>query len=172
VDDPVVTFTDQARQYCALIEEESVSNSWLFAQECLRSILRLYDCALLLPSTQRATVDLLDRIAHREWDATRKRISGRLQRDYYWQVFEPLETEPPQPIVGSLSDDLADIWRELKVGLLAIESKTHVASADVIWHWRFSFESHWAQHAVGAISGLNALCYGQFADSSRPELRA
>ena len=72
------------------------------------------------------------------------------------------------PVAGSLSDDLADIWRDLKLGLLAMESDAADRSADIAWHWRFSFESHWAQHAAGAIGGLNALCYGQFADPNRP----
>lgn len=142
----------------------------MFAQECLRAVLRLYDCALLLPTTELTTGESLDRIPHPDWEAVRKRISERLQRDY-WQIFEPLEVEPPAPVAGSLSDDLADIWRELKMGLLAMDN-THGVDTTVVWHWRFSFESHWAQHAAGAIGGLDALCYGQFADQNRPETLA
>ena len=25
---------------------------------------------------------------------------------------------------------------------------------DVLWHWKFSFESHWGQHAVGALTWM------------------
>jgi hypothetical protein len=168
VDDSITAFTDQARRYCALLEDEGVRNSWIFAQECLRALLRLYDWALLLPNTEPTTDESLDRIAHLDWEAVRKRVSERLQRDYYWQIFEPLAVEPPEPVAGSLSDDLADIWRELKVGLLAMDDTPHDKNSNIVWHWRFSFESHWAQHAAGAIGALNALCYGQFADPNRP----
>jgi len=84
-----------------------------------------------------------------------------LSRDYYWQAFEPFEPEPPEkPVAGSLSDDLADIWRELKVGLLAIDNHADDVTVDVVWHWQSSFEYHWARHAASAISALNALCLG------------
>jgi hypothetical protein len=131
--------------------------------------LRLYEGALLLPSTEPTTEESFDQITHQEWEAARKRVSDRLQRDYYWQIFEPLEMDPPEAMAGSLSDDLADIWRELKVGLRALEDNNRDKRADVVWHWRFSFETHWAQHAAGAISALNALCFGPFADPSRPQ---
>lgn len=168
MNDSVVAFVDQARQYCALIEGIEAPNSWLFAQECLRSVVRLYDRALFLPDTEPTTKEPLDRITHQDWERVRKGVGNRLQRDYYWEVFEPLETQPPEPTAGSLSDDLADIWRDLKVGLLAIDNGRRETNADVVWHWRFSFESHWARHAAGAIIALNALCYGQFADPNRP----
>jgi hypothetical protein len=168
VDDPILAFTDQARRYCTLIEDEGSPNSWIFAQECLRSVLRLCDLVLRLPSVEPAIEEILNGIPHPDWQAVCKRIGDRLQRDYYWQVFEPLQVEPPKPVVGSLSDDLADIWRDLKVGLLAMENHGHDLSTDVVWHWRSSFETHWAKHAAGAIGGLTALCYGEFADPNRP----
>ena len=130
-------------------------------------MLHLYDRALLLPDTEPTTTEPLDRIAHPDWAAIRKGASRRLQRDYYWQIFEPLEADRPDAIAGSLSDDLADIWRDLKVGLLEMDDSADAKSPNAVWHWRFSFDSHWAHHAAGAIGALNALCYGRFADPNR-----
>ena len=31
------------------------------------------------------------------------------------------------------------------------------AVADAVWQWRFSFESHWGQHATGAMNALREL---------------
>jgi len=140
----------------------------MFAQECLRSVLRLCELALVLPRIEPVTEEILDGIPHSDWQAVYKRIGNRLQRDYYWQIFEPLEVTPPQPVVGSFSDDLADIWRDLKPGLMAMEKNDDDRTADVVWEWRSSFETHWAKHAAGAIGGLTALCYGEFADPKRP----
>ena len=47
--------------------------------------------------------------------------------------------------------------------------KSDASLDDVIWHWSSSFETHWGQHAVGAIAALNALCFGQFPDLNRPQ---
>ena len=131
-------------------------------------MLRLCELALLLPGVEPVTEEILDGITQPHWQTVCKRIRDRLQRDYYWQIFEPLEVASPQPVVGSLSDDLADIWRDLKPGLLAIEKNDDDRAGDVVWQWRSSFETHWAKHAAGAIGGLTALCYGEFADPNRP----
>jgi Domain of unknown function (DUF5063) len=54
-------------------------------------------------------------------------------------------------------DDLADIWRDLKEGLDVLTNRTASAEVDAIWHWRFSFESHWGRHARSAITALDDL---------------
>jgi len=131
-------------------------------------MLHLYDSALHLPETEPEAADLLPDINHARWQAVRYHVARRLARDYYWVVFEPLEESKPEPVGGSLSDDLADIWRDLKRGITDDQSTPVI---DAVWHLRFSFETHWGRHAVGAIAALHALCFGEFADPSRPQLR-
>ena len=171
VDDSTKAFLVEVRRYCRLIEQDeddSQGNSWKFARNCLISIVKLYSAALLLPIIVPKTADILDEIHNDNWQLQRERLVQRLSRDYYWQVFEPLEQKQPEVLVGSLSDDLTDIWRDVKEGLLEFD-KSDASLDDVIWHWRSSFETHWGQHAVGAIAALNALCYGQFPDLNRPQ---
>lgn len=168
MDGPIDAFIKAARGYCALIEDNAEPNSWMFARECLISLLHLYDAALHLPQVEPTTEAVLADMTHESWDPIRRKISLRFQRDYYWQVFEPPESDPPEVVGGSLSDDLADIWRDIKPGLEAMRASAHEVDPNVIWDWRFSFETHWAQHAAGAINAHNALCFGQFADPSRP----
>lgn len=113
VDDAIRAFVAEARAYCLLIEGNDSPNSWAFAQACLAQLLRLYQHALLLPEVQPETTELLDSIEHESWQRIREQVARRLARDYYWTIFEPLENGTPEPVAGSLSDDLADIWRDL-----------------------------------------------------------
>jgi hypothetical protein len=55
--------------------------------------------------------------------------------------------------LGSIADDLADTWRDLKQGLLALESGS--PEADVVFSWRHDFTSHWGRHAVNALAALH-----------------
>jgi len=169
VDEHIAAFVAEARRYVVVMETDNPDNSWAFAQRSLILVLRLYERVLLLPNMEPETAHGLDLIGHEAWQAQRKRIEQKLSRDYYWCVFEPFEPEKPESIVGSISDDLADIWRDLKAGLTEIDSGKATSISDAVWHWRFSFETHWAQHASGAIVALTALCFGQFADTNRPE---
>ena len=47
-----------------------------------------------------------------------------------------------------MSDDLGDIYRDVKEGLLLLAEGL---SADAVWHWRFNFWSHWGEHSVNAL---------------------
>jgi len=76
-------------------------------------------------------------------------------------VFDPFEPNA-QPIVHTLSDDLADIYCDINEGLLEIGNQAPVSSG-TIWEWKFGLEIHWGRHAVNAISALHALLFGEFA---------
>ena len=79
-------------------------------------------------------------------------VSKRLLEDWdlYWQVFDP--TKDSEAIYGSLADDIADIYRDLKEGLDDI----HLARAeDIIWEWRLGFSSHWGKHAIDALRTIH-----------------
>jgi hypothetical protein len=169
VDNAIQAFLAEARSYCLLVESNESPNSWMFAHVCLSQLLRLYETALHLPDQEPETANSFTAVSHEAWDSMRRDIGRRLARDNYWEVFEPLEEEQPEAIVGSLSDDLADIWRDLKPSLADLDGRMAISIEDTVWKWRFSFESHWGHHAACAIGALHALCFGVFADGSRPE---
>ncbi len=109
-----------------------------------------------------------NRIAHESRAKLNRNVGQKLARDFYWDVFEPLETEPPEPVGGMISDDLSGIWSDVKEGLLEFDQAKQTSTSDAIWHWRDSFETHWARHAVAGMAALNALCFGPYADPARP----
>ncbi len=157
MDQLIDLFEDLARRYCKLLEDQTPIGASLFARECLILLLRLYDGAMRLPDTVARQEDA-PQISHETWKSMFDSISaGMPGRDCYWTVFEPLEPNPPSPVVGSLADDLADIWRNLKSGLLLIDHRGPNCRSSAVWEWRFSFESHWGRHAVEAITVLHAL---------------
>jgi hypothetical protein len=170
VDESVTAFVEEARRYCRRIESGGSDNTWVFARDCLACVLRLYGAALELPAREPEAVKSLDRIDHDDWERMMRHVGRRLARECYWEVFEPLERDRPEAICGSLSDDLADIWRDIKPGLLELDSPGEASVDDVVWQWRFSFESHWGHHAVGCIAALHAMCFGPLADGSRPQM--
>jgi hypothetical protein len=56
------------------------------------------------------------------------------------------------PVVGSLSDDLADIYRDVVTGLRAYDRGDR---AGAVWEWRFNLHAHWGAHATGAMRALH-----------------
>jgi Domain of unknown function (DUF5063) len=93
------------------------------------------------------------RQSKQEWSQLYNLLKDKLgDWDQYWQVFDP--TEDKEALSGTLADDVADIYRDLKEGLTLRE--THQApSEDIVWSWRFSFYSHWGKHAMDALLAIH-----------------
>lgn len=79
-----------------------------------------------------------------------------LNIDFYWEVFEPIGKINPEPVVGSLYDDLSDIYKDLKIELTKIEQiGTNEAIEDACWQLHFGFSTHWGHHCIDALRVLH-----------------
>jgi Domain of unknown function (DUF5063) len=109
----------------------------------------VYAAALSLPLVDE--VDVVDEV-----DAPTSPIPVCLDfgaHDEYWEVFDPyIEGEP---LIGSLSDDVGDVYADLAGGL-ALWTAGHRDAA--VWEWRFAFDTHWGDHAVDALRALHRAC--------------
>jgi hypothetical protein len=158
---------DIARAYCELVDGGRRQTPWLFAHDGLSLVVQLYQAALLLPAAAPERTETHARPDEREWKRVLDHVGHTLTKDYYWLVLNPLKMPPEEPVCGQLSEDLADIWRDLKEGLLVWETGTADSRSEAWSAWRNSFEIHWSQHAACVIGALNALCFANSAHPSR-----
>lgn len=77
------------------------------------------------------------------------------ERAFYYEVFNPIDKEEKEPMQGWLVDDLADIYRDLKIELEKIKLGTSDAIEDALWQMKFSFNSHWGDHCINALRALH-----------------
>ncbi len=77
-------------------------------------------------------------------------LGGELR---YQKVFDPFQDQ--EPVTTTVSDDLEDIYCDVKEGLLAMGGSGRV-SASTVWEWKFGLESHWGRHAVSVINALHS----------------
>ncbi len=115
-------------------------------------IVALYDAAMRLPQSDPSGQDAPEPVSQDDWQALFKRLSVQLgEINDYSFVFDPYD-QTSAPVIGSLADDLADIYSDLHTGLVL-----HAAQAndDAIWQWRFGFENHWGRHAAHALYALH-----------------
>jgi uncharacterized protein DUF5063 len=153
-------FMETAQSYCVLVESCRGIPKRVFVEQCLGRLSDLFTQALELPLPRiRGKKPGLPDVTHEEWNVIFKRLQAKLgKHDRYWMVFEPFETPQPEAIHGSLADDLADTWRDLKGGLLAARAGKR---ARAVWDWRFLFEHHWGpHHAAHAFRPLHGLLFG------------
>ena len=102
-------------------------------------------------------------ITSKQWDEIYKSLQQKLSSyDYYLEIFDPYEYE--KPVAGSLADDLAGIYKDIKEGLSDWENVNSRDRLNIIWEWKFSFNSHWGEHATGAFRALYSLLFRHIKD--------
>ncbi|PTX99226.1 hypothetical protein DB345_02300 [Spartobacteria bacterium LR76] len=146
----VEEFQATAERYCGLFTREEpiqASDIWTFRDLLLRLIFHI----TAVESHQQAGEHENDGPSNEEFARAVKKLKA-LPFDYYRVVFDPHDfEEKAEPVTGSLSDDLADIYRDLAEGM-ALARDGHID--DACFHWALTYRSHWARHAVSALAAI------------------
>jgi len=124
------------------------------ARGALVRLTNLYAAALELPppwSDELADQPNAERVEEEEWRAVVV-ACGRLPFNLYGEVFDTVPMPPEQPVVGSLTDDITDTYRDVISGLREYESGRR---AQAVWEWGSGLRQHWGKHATGAIRALH-----------------
>jgi hypothetical protein len=157
---PVLDFIDIARKYCNLIEDRENKTGIKLLQEAFIILPQLIYSGMKLPDIQRVTDYCPDGISYEEYDLIYESLMRKIKKwDNYLKMFDPYNRREKTPGHGSLSDDLADIYRDLQSGLYEWDKVTAPQKLDIIWEWEFGFETHWGEHATNAIRALYWLLY-------------
>ncbi len=136
------------------------------AREALIRITTLYLAALQLPPEWDDV--LTDQLNARTAEEQCQQVTIRcaqLPLDFYGEVFDPLLVPPEDPVVGSLVDDIVDIYRDVSTGLKAYQAG---ARAEAIWEWGFGLRHHWGEHATNAMRALHCWLATHAADHFSP----
>jgi hypothetical protein len=149
-DSPVVLeFVEVARDFCAIVAEHASIPAAQFLHRVHLVFPRLYSGALLLPRASADAPDC-DSTSTRPalYDSLREQL-GDL--DFYREIFDPHQLAQ-EPVVGSLSDDIADIYGELAGALECWDAGNREGALGA---WRFGFQSHWGRHLTSALRALH-----------------
>jgi hypothetical protein len=145
-------FVNTAEAFCAHIEEAPSCERPVFVRLCFSLISKLLSEAMELPEVERK----LDAgsVSDERYNEIAQFVKAKfIDDDYYTMMFDPYEIAA-EPVVGSLSDDLADIWRGIKSGLEALNKG---GLEDAVAQWRSSFAEQWGDQATQVLRPLSAL---------------
>ncbi len=140
-----------ARAYCAWVEKpagdpiDDLGDAFVL-------LASLYSQALRLPTVEPDVAVVNEPPRNRvEWQTLLPRFE-HLPVGHYGEVFSPLVVPPETPVVGDLADDLADIYKDIKLPLEAYDSGQ---TSYAVWQWRFCFETHIGRHMLSALKAMH-----------------
>lgn len=142
----IADFAARARRFCAFVEGAaslSLDERLRVARELLAELVHA-GCRVPLGEPDGPEADRVQPPSG--WP-------GFGEVETYWEIFDPYEEAPL--VAGSLSDDVLDVYLDVRLGLQLFDDG-HVGSA--AFEWRLLFDSHWGDHAVDALRALHRAC--------------
>lgn len=155
---PIKDFVSTARAYCMFLETDPGRDPRQFLRTVQKDLLTLYRMGLDLPDISSVddshVEDSIEQHIHME--RILKLTRDRLPFGLYWVAYNPLEIASPAQVgAGDLVDDLGDIYRNLKKGLLLFDHTAAGTKENAIWYFKFDYDNHWGQHCMSALQVIH-----------------
>jgi hypothetical protein len=157
----VIEFVAVANEYCKYAEHASQ----LKGDELLRILQRIlplmYIKASLLPQLNPYFEDGNEKfVTESDWIVLHETLRSKFgTADDYLEVFDEKTSETEGPVLSSISENMADIYQDIKDFLLLYQTGTAEVMNDALWECRMNFENFWGQKLVNAMRAIHKFIY-------------
>jgi hypothetical protein len=158
----VIDFIRVAAEYCLFLEQLDGSKDRMTLLDRMTKFLPLiYVKASLLPELEQSEDEELPEVVTEEdYNYVQRAVWNRLRGDdSYLEVFSPDMQFSDGPVTASISEDLADIYQDLKNFVSIFADRNEALMADAIARVRDHFTTYWGQKLVNALRPLHELRY-------------
>jgi len=160
-----------ARRYCALVEAASSLEKRQLLGRVYEVLPDLISAAIHFPDANPwdreaegdADIEKPEKapaaqMTREEWRVLYESLTQKLgDNNGHWDVFNPASAEH-EIVYGSLADDIADIYRDLREPLVLLD-KNEITFEMAIWDWQLGFTSHWGHHAIEALKAIHCILH-------------
>lgn len=156
-----IEFVTVAAEYCGFIERSREVGKQSFVDTALKILPLLYLKASLLPECDLMGEDDLETfVTEDDYEYVRRSIAKVLgAQDDYLEVFHPDMAYSDTPIKKCISEDLADIYQDLKDFIGVFQSGLNVTMNDSLCVCKEHFAEFWGQRLVNTMRALHDVKY-------------
>jgi hypothetical protein len=157
----VVEFTAAANEFCKYAEHSAEMKGDELLGILQRILPFLYLKASLLPSLEPYFEDGNEKfVTESDWTAIHGILKDKFgTADDYLEVFNEKLGESDGPVVSSISENMADIYQDLKDFLLLYQTGTKEVMNDAVWECRLNFENYWGQKLTNSLRAIHRFIY-------------
>lgn len=157
----VLEFVTVANEYSKFVEQTENSTIKEFIDKAHKLIAILYYKAVMLPELDSKLENTNQKFVNeQDYKFIRQKILKKLgQYDSYEEVFTSLQEESDEAVGASISENMADMYQDIKDFLLLYEIGTEDVMYEAIWECTQSFKTYWGQRLTNAQRALHFLRY-------------
>jgi len=158
----VIEFVTVAVQYCAYLEQTESKSRNEFVDTILKILPLLYLKGALLPQFESLSDEGIynDFVSEENYDIIRNNIAFILgEKDDYLDVFMEDMKYSDTPILTTISENLADIYQDLKNFACAFKDGNEESMMSAIVDCKENFKNYWGQKLTNVMRALHEVCY-------------
>ena len=167
-DKNTIEFFTVAAEYCSFIERSRGADKKSFVDTALKILPLLYLKASLIPECELiGEGDLEVFVTEDDYEYVRLAVAHVMgAQDDYLEVFHPDMAYSDTPIKKTISEDLADIYQDLKDFIGVFQLGMNVTMNDSLCVCKDHFAEFWGQRLVNTMRALHDVKYNTSDDDA------
>lgn len=159
----ITEFVIVASEYCTFVENTLRFSKKDFLEKSGKLLPLIYLKARLLPKFESIFDDDNEKFVNEEeWDIIQEAVQKKLGlHDEYREVYDPLTHEQLEQSTAAISDNLADIYQDLKNFVTLYNIGTEEIMNDALWECQLNFEEFWGQKLLNALKAVHNVYFGE-----------
>lgn len=157
----VVEFVTVANEYCAVMENVARFTPRENLEKLQKILPLLYLKASMLPRVERVLDDELEKfvteldynVLHQKW------LQLLNENDSFYEVFDPSIQFGNETVTASISENLVDIYQDLKDFLTSYSIGNEEVMNDTLSECIYHFEEFWGQQLVNVLRAVHMLIH-------------
>ena len=157
----VVEFTAAANEFCKYAEHASEIKGNELLRIFQRILPYLYIKASLLPALDPVFEDGNENfVTESDWFRIHDTLRDKFgSADDFPEISDEPVSSSDTVVLSSISENIADIYQDLKDYLLLYQTGTREVMNDAVWECRQSFEDYWGRKLVNSLTAIHRFIY-------------
>lgn len=159
----VIEFVTVANEYCKFVETAGSEDVRIMLMKAQKLLPLLYLKASILPEFESLEELVLEKyVTEVDYNFLQQRIMSLLgPYDDYQEVFDPGMQFSDGPLTASISENLTDIYQDLKDFILSYRIGDEQVMQEALWTCMVNFRGYWGQKLVNGLRAIHSLIYSQ-----------
>jgi len=158
----VIEFVTVANEFCSFMEYAGQLEKLDFIQKIQKLLPLLYLKGSLIPEMESVLNEGNEKfVTEQEYDFVKDQVQAHMgELDDYTEQWDPKMTGSTEPVITSISENMADLYQDLKDFVSLYSMGTTEIMNDAVWECKMNFENYWGQILVNALRVIHRIVTG------------
>ncbi|MCA1746649.1 MAG: DUF5063 domain-containing protein, partial [Bacteroidales bacterium] len=155
----VLEFVRSANDYCHWLDDSEQTGAVGFIRSSLQIISKVYHSAVCMEEVEPVMESSNEKfVTEQDWSSVYQKVMNLLgKHNEYLRIADDDEFDRSDLVTHKISEDLADIYQDLKDFTLQYRQGIEEIMNDAVWEVMDNFDNYWGIKLLNALNALNKL---------------